>query len=65
MLEQKLKPKVFKNIGYSLGALMEVLGFGFLFGLEQTSNFVKQYYIIVALFIIVTGYWLAVSVRRK
>lgn len=65
VFEKLIKQKKLIVLVYTLGALLEVIGFASLFGFENTMNLIHKYKFIFSLILIISGYFLAVGVRRK
>jgi len=65
MLEKRLKKKNFKLLIYIVGAIIEFIGFGFLFAFDKTIQIVSSYHIIFSLLIIFFGYLLCISMRWR
>ena len=65
VLEKHIKKKTFNRIIYILGAFLEVIGFGLLFAFDKTMSIISSYSIVFSLLLIVTGYFMAISVRKK
>ena len=64
MFETKIKKNNLKRIVYIIGALIEILGFALLFSFDKTMVIIHQYKIIFSFFFIITGYIIAIGVRR-
>ena len=52
-------------IVYILGAGLEVVGFGLLFAFDKTMSLIHKFPIPFSLFVIISGFVIAVSARRK
>lgn len=65
MLEKKLKKKNFRRLVYIVGCILEVLGFALLFNPSGTINYLSSNLRWVGMFVIFSGYMLAVSMRFK
>lgn len=64
VLERRMKPKNFRLLGYSIGVALEIVGFGLFFAFGETMTRINTYPVLFSLFLIFSGYILAISVRR-
>lgn len=64
MFETKVKQRSLRGLVYLFGALIEVIGFALLFSFENTMSWIHSYNIFFSLFLIITGYIIAVGGRR-
>ena len=63
VLEKLLGTENFKVLFYIVMGLIEILGLALLISKEKTIKFIKNYYILISVIIMVFGYIGAVSVR--
>ena len=64
VLERRMKPKNFRLLGYLLGGVLEIVGFGLLFAFDSIMEKIHLYPIVFSIGLIFAGYILAISVRR-
>lgn len=64
MFETKIKQKNLRNLVYLLGAIFEIIGFALLFSFDKTMGLIHSYKIIFSIFLIISGYLIAISGRR-
>jgi len=60
----KIKKNNLKIINYIIGILFEIIGFGLIFAFDKTMLILHSYKILFSLFIIISGYLIAVSMRK-
>lgn len=64
ILDLNIKKKPLRRLVYWAGALIEVLGFALLFNSNGTIKFITDYKILFMIFLIASGYIIAVGGRR-
>jgi len=65
VLERRMNPKDFRLLVYIFGIILEIIGFGLLFAFDKTIEILHNYKIIYSLILIMGGYLMAISVRRR
>jgi uncharacterized membrane protein HdeD (DUF308 family) len=65
MLEKRMKKRNFRLLVYVFGILIEFLGFALFFAPETTINFLSKYFLLMGVFLIFSGYVLAIAMRFK
>lgn len=65
MLERILGKKEFKYLVYILGIILELIGFALLFAFDKTMVLIHKWPILFSIIIILSGYVMAVAVRRR
>ncbi|HEY0090064.1 MAG TPA: hypothetical protein VGB37_14555 [Candidatus Lokiarchaeia archaeon] len=67
MLEKKMKKSHFRLMVYIFGCILELLGFALLFNSESTITFFSNLNLLwlIGIFIIFSGYVMAVAMRFK
>ncbi|MEK6881284.1 MAG: hypothetical protein AABY22_16805 [Nanoarchaeota archaeon] len=65
VVEKLIGKKSWIILIYLFGIILEIIGFASLFGFDNTMNLIHKYKFIFSLILIISGYLLAVGVRRK
>lgn len=65
VFEKLVNKKTFILVGYIVGIILEIIGFASLFAFDNAMDVMHKFKILFALVLIVAGYVVAVSVRKK
>lgn len=63
-LKNRIGKRNYKFIIYTMGALLEIAGFAILFNLPLAAKFFCQNKLLVGIFLIASGYFMAIGARK-